>query len=283
MPEAYATWLRMVMTETTIIEPRTVTRPDRSHATAINPPPHQVVLPSSVSSTVWSGFGLYQNAGELDLLKPYDIVSGDWFVPAVTGESGVTDYTAFWVGMDGWNTPDVLQDGTEQDAFTIAVGPVNFTVATYYAWGEFFPLNEQLITNFTVNPGDRLFGQVSMADASGFATVNGTIGMCFLENMTTKTSTTVSIAPPPGTVFSGATAEWIMERPLVNGAVSDLANYGFAQMFDAFATRSDGTVADAIGNPNRFQITMADSTGAVLSVSNAASADSMVFQWYKCK
>jgi hypothetical protein len=49
--------------------------------------------------------------------------------------------------------------------------------------------------------------------------------------MTGRLSTTA----PNGTVFNGHQAEWVMERPTVNGSLSSLADYYAAQIFDAWA------------------------------------------------
>jgi hypothetical protein len=116
-PEGYATWLRIVTSEATEIEPRIVTRPGfHGGPTQIRP----VTLPSAKNSLNWSGFVLYRDPS-ISLLnanspQPYVFASGEWYVPSVAGEQGIQDHSVLWVGMDGETNADVLQDGTGQDA-----------------------------------------------------------------------------------------------------------------------------------------------------------------------
>ena len=271
-PEAYTTWLGMVTKETTVIDAKTAPQPGRFHA-ATSPSPINPVLPNVGASSNWSGFVLYRDARVADPFPPapYNSVSGEWVVPAVSGEPNIQDDSAFWVGMDGWGTPDVAQDGTEQQVFTLSIFGAHFTISNYYAWVEFYPLPEQRITNLTVSPGDFIVGQVWVGD--------GINAVCFLQNLTTGVSTTLFVAPPPGTTFSGATAEWIMERPTVNGVLPDLANYRAAQMFNAFAERLDGTVVHPSGNSDSLNLTMENSSGGLISIVTRMSDTAMVFSW----
>jgi len=284
-PEAYATWLRMVTTPTTMVQSHTVAQAGRTHAPAPPSPIKPGNLPQSTSFLNWSGFAVYQDGRVLDPvpLKPYVVVSGEWVVPSVTGEPNVQDDSAFWVGMDGFNTGDVLQDGTEQQAFSINIIGVQFSITSYYGWAEFFPLYEQRITNFTVRPGDHMLGVVWMADSAGTPSVSGTTGICYLQNLTTGIGTFSYIAPPPGTVFTGSTAEWIMERPTVNGAFTDLSDYSAASMFNAYATRTDGTTVNASGNTNSVNIAMVDNGWKPMSEVAPISDTWMVFQWLAFK
>jgi hypothetical protein len=100
-PHAYNAWRRVVASPATFVEPRTVTRPDISHGrTNIEDAPE--------SSRNWSGFELRGAAGT------YDWVTGMWHVPSVTAEADTHTYSTMWIGLDGDNTTDLVQDGTEQ-------------------------------------------------------------------------------------------------------------------------------------------------------------------------
>jgi len=277
MAEAYATWLRMVSSETTEVEPRTVTRP-RVHA---GPLPILPVLPSTKNSTNWSGFAVYRDPRILDRnpLAPYVFASAEWYVPSVAGEQGIQDNSVLWVGMDGETTGDVLQDGTGQDAIGTNFLGIKWTMASIYAWAEFFPLDMQVLPNFKVGPGDHMLGQVWMGNVGSVPTFSGALGVCFLFNLTHGNSTYVYIAPPAGTTFTGSSAEWIMERPTIDGALPDLSDYGAAMMLNAWAQRTDGTVVFSSGNPYSVQITMTDDAGSIMSTVTRLSDSSMVFNW----
>jgi hypothetical protein len=278
MPEAYATWLRMVTSEATEIEPRFVTRPGfRAPPPGVGP----VRLPTASNSNNWSGFVLYRDPYILKVLnatppQPYVFASSEWYVPSVTGEQGVQDNSVLWVGMDGESTGDVLQDGTGHDAIGTSFLGIKWTMASIYAWTEFFPADLQQLTNFRVGPGDHMLGQVWMGNAGSKPTLTGVFGVCFLFNLTTGSYTYVYITPPAGTTFTGSSAEWIMERPAIDGVLPDLSDYGVATMFNAWAQRADGTVVHPSGNPCSLQVTMTNDAGATLS-SVARLSDSAMF------
>jgi hypothetical protein len=278
-PEAYATWLRIVSSEFTTVEAKTVTT-DRSHGIPTSPV-RRGFLPSTGNSSNWSGFVVYQDPRLLDLNppKPYDFASAEWYVPGVQGQPFIQDESSLWVGLDGWGSKDVLQDGTEQQAMSIFIGSW-WSITSYYAWAEFFPLGEQRITNFDVEPGDHMFGQVWMGNAGSKPRMDGAFGVCLIYNLTRGTNTLVYITPPAGTTFSGNTAEWIMERPAINSVVQNLSNYGTASMFNAYAKRSDGTIVDSNGNAYQLNLTMTNSSGGKVSAVSRVSDTAMSFTWF---
>jgi hypothetical protein len=106
-------------------------------------------------------------------------------------------------------------------------------MASIYAWTEFFPADLQELTNFKVGPGDHMLVQVWMGNAGSKPTLAGAFGVCFLHNLSNGTYTYVYITPPAGTTFTGSSADWIMERPAVDGVLPDLSDYGAATMFNA--------------------------------------------------
>lgn len=277
MPEAYATWLRMVTSEATEVEPRTVMRPS-FHA---GPMPIRPVLPSTKNSTNWSGFAVYRDPYVLDrnAPPPYVFASAEWYVPSVAGEQGIQDNSVLWVGMDGETSGDVLQDGTGQDAMGTNFLGIKWTMASIYAWAEFFPLDMQVLPNFKVGPGDHMLGQVWMGNAGSVPTLSGVFGVCFLQNLSNGSASYVYITPPAGTTFTGSSAEWIMERPTIDGVLPDLSDYGAAMMLNAWAERTDGTLVASNGNPYSVQITMTDDAGAIMSTVTRLSNSSMVFNW----
>ncbi len=69
------------------------------------------------TSGVWSGGVLFKNTTD----TPFKLVSGAWTVPAVTPSSSGDGnwYSVAWVGIDGWNSSDVLQAGTAPTCFRV--------------------------------------------------------------------------------------------------------------------------------------------------------------------
>jgi len=265
-PEAFNSWRRAVSAPAAFIEPQLVSRPDITHGLVS-------IVHGPASSNNWSGFEL-RGAG------PYDWVSGSWIVPPVSGELNTTTYSAFWIGLDGDGTSDLVQDGTEQDNVNIDFGFVQLTFSTFYAWTEFLPQQptEQQITNFPINPGDSIFSEVWVGNAGSSPTLSGAFGVFFFENTTTSQYTYI-YTPVGSTVVGGSEAVWIMERPTVSGNFPDLADYGSATMSHAYARRANSPKNYvAYQGDTNLQITMVNGSDTLSTVS-PVDAFSMSFSW----
>lgn len=167
------------------------------------------VRPQTNTNT-WSGY----LAGSLNgVNQGYTQVSGQWIVPSVSGQSG--DYSCSWVGLGGMNISQLIQDGTEQDTTS--------TGTRYYSWiCELPDMTGSSSTNIAVSPGDLVYAQCSYDPSNQDA-------YYFIENVTTGKYTNPNIQLPGSNDYSGASAEWITERPLLggpNGTPSYLADYG---------------------------------------------------------
>jgi hypothetical protein len=177
----------------------------------------------------WCGWAL-ANPG-----VAYAYVEGNWIVPTVTPQPGDLihweyDFSSMWVGLDGLNTNDVVQAGTEQDTYTFP----GVSAAKYSAWTENFPANT-LPAQVSVNPGDNLYVSVWVGTANATLSTSGGYGWYYLYNATKGTVSYTS--SPLAYPFTAATAEWIVEKPTVLGlpAGYGLANFGNAKMLDAYA------------------------------------------------
>jgi hypothetical protein len=283
-PRAFHTWLNAVSTPMTVVEPYLISNPEVSHGKGKQHGP--------ASFTNWSGFELDRSrvfspvlGGGIRFTAPYDWVAGEWIVPAVTGELGTKTYSAFWVGLDGDNTNDLVQAGTEQDCLTVFFPFGNINITTYYAWTEFLPQQptEQVISNFAIRPGDRIFTEVWIGNAGSSRTLSGFFGVFVIMNLTT--SVTTSIYTPVGTTRVGGTeAVWIMERPTVGGALPDLANYAAAIMSNASARQANSSHFLPYQGAANKQIAMTNLTNtANLSTVTPINASSMLFLWQRFK
>ena len=267
-PSAFNTWRRVVSAPILLVKPRTIPRPDITHAVRAS------TAGSPQSSSNWSGFELHGGG------QTYDWVTGTWTVPNVTGEANKITYSSFWIGLDGAGTPDLVQAGTQQQNVTISFLGLSWSFSTYYAWTQFLPQQqfEQQITNFPVHPGDQIICQVWVANTGQMPALNGSNGVFLLINETTSVSTGYMYTARGSTTVAGAAAEWVMERPTVNGSLPDLADYGMAQLTDAVARTVAGGYISYQGAANE-QITM--SNGAdVLSAVSAVNSATMQFKWH---
>jgi hypothetical protein len=266
-PQAFDGWRRSVSAEMEYVEPRVVARPDAAH------PGRLAASGGPETSGNWSGFELRAEG------DTYDWVSAQWIVPAVTGENFTETWSAFWIGLDGDGLTDLVQCGTEQNNITIDFLFFNISLSSYYAWTEFLPqqATEQQITNLSISPGDQIFAEMWIGNAGSGPTLTGFFGVFLFENWTTSQYTWI-YTPVGTTKVVGSEAEWIMERPKVNGSLSDLADYEMARMFSAVARRTNGTYVAYQGAANE-QITMlngADTLSTVAPVDVLA----MEFTWH---
>ena len=267
-PGAFNAWRRAVSTPTTIIEPRVVAHPELHHGA--------IVTAGTETTSNWSGFELRGATGT------YDWVTGMWNVPSVTGETNTHTYSAFWVGLDGDGVSDLVQAGTEQENYNFRFPWFSLSISVYYAWTEFLPqqATEQQIANFPINPGDEIFCEVWIGNAGSGPTLSGAFGVLLLENLTTSESTTV-YTPVGTTVVGGSEAVWIMERPSLGTALTDLADYASARMFNAYARKANSPRHRGYvpyQGANNLQITMVNGA-TTLSTVTPIDTYSMRFDW----
>jgi hypothetical protein len=142
-------------------------------------------------------------------------IFGSWSVPAAHQPlyppvcSSTWFYSYQWVGFDGWGSNDVLQAGTEADA--------TCTSTLYSFWYEWFPYAQTRISSPTILPGD--FAQIEV-----WYTTSSPYGHAMVSNLTAGTGAVVGFNPPSGTTYVGDSAEWVLERPTINGSLADLPN-----------------------------------------------------------
>ena len=212
-PDAYADWLNNVSVPTVAIKPTEVLRPDVVHRTA--------QFNGTATSSNWSGEVAVGSNGQ------FTHAIGKWTVPAVsTTDQRSPAYSSLWVGLDGYtsNSNDVLQDGTEQDA----VDYFGSSISSYSVWVEYVPDSGSVtLTNFDVDPGDRMY-----FSAYSCRNNQNQLRGCYHIIDYTKGERTNAIHAPNHQWFSGNSAEWIVERPTVNGNLYFLPDYNIAQTSD---------------------------------------------------
>jgi len=217
-PAAYAHWQKLVSV------PRTAS-PHLTQTTIYNGPAlalHVLVGQNprngsvSVSSYNWSGYAVVGKKGTFARNK--SSISAQWTVPVAQTAFGVCDgipvYSFQWVGFDGFDSNDVLQAGTEADAYC-----TGSTTETFYSsWIEWFPNYAIQVGAPATQPGDLMGAEVWYTTTSPF-------GHAFIVNYTLNQSEPYAFNPPPGTTFVGNSAEWVEERPAVGSGLADLTNY----------------------------------------------------------
>jgi Peptidase A4 family len=208
---------------------------------------------SPQTSNNWSGAYVNQPPTE-----PFNNVYATFNVPyaqpppsAWNGKSWTDGiyHAVTWVGLDGWNGPDVMQAGVMSQA-TVTKGSVS---TMYYAWVEFFPTPWIQVANFPVSPGD----MIALTVCAPFTTTHA---VAMFSNKTSGQATNVGFDAPAGTVLTGVVAEWIVENPSTTPA-GTFANYGNVQFHECIA----GSKTQERDLRSATRINMVDGSGAVVS------------------
>ena len=215
-------------------------------------------------SNNWSGY----NQGTLERGPTlFNSVGGTWTVPtAVQHKKGEAESSSVWIGIGGGcidgactvtdNT--LIQAGTEQDVNSGGK-------ASYSAWWEIIPSPSIEISGFAVHPGDRIKGLISEAVAGSNV---WTIG---LKNVTTGATFSQTV-PYPST---HATAEWIVETPLLIGTNGT----GLAAMPNLGSVKITGATVNgaSAGLRPAEQVQLIDANNRVIARPSAPNAAKNAF------
>ncbi len=177
----------------------------------------------------WSGYsqGTLEDSKEL-----YTSVAGTWVVPTASQhKKGEAEYSSSWVGIGGGcvnsgctvtdNT--LIQAGTEQDVSS------NGT-PSYSAWWEIIP-----------EPSTRVNLAVSAGNSVRVTITQGKPGLWTIVISNLSTGKSVVIGTPYSSTH--ATAEWIVETPLIIGTGG-----GFAALPNLTPTHFDNALTNGL-NP----------------------------------
>jgi len=181
---------------------------------------------NGTTSTNWSGYVVTGGSGA------FNSVSSNWTEPSASC-SGGTQYAAFWVGLDGYNSDSVEQTGTDSDC--------SGGSPDYYGWYEMYPADPVYFTN-PVAPGDSMSASVTVSGTNYTLTLtDNTQGWTQTENETGS--------------FSNSSAEVITEAPSSSEGPLPLADFGTINYSGASAN------GGPMGSQNPTSITMVGSSG----------------------
>jgi hypothetical protein len=222
--------------------------------------PHRKAVVNGDNSANWSGvFAQAQPGAPINLA-----MTGTWTIPQLTAIGPGSESIGIWIGLDGHDpdSPSLLQAGVGGSAQ--AVGAPSF-----FAWCEWLsptdPVPAQRISNFPVQAGDVVEVQIWVTSPTAAIAVLSQVGAA-----SRSAAVIASVAAPPNVQVLGATAEWVVERPLVDGVQSTLADYTTVTFTEAVAwTRS--------ASPSTSLKSFAQHIGRGLPVSARAIATSLGF------
>jgi Peptidase A4 family len=215
---------------------------------------HSAVVNSAgltkVDSTNWSGYA--------DTGTGYKSVSAHWKEPTATCTSA-TSLAAFWVGIDGFTSDSVEQDGTLIEC--------SGGSAFYFSWWEMFPTNDIQVVGETVNPGDSITASVTRSGTSYTLklTDSTTSGNSFSTKQTCSSSS-----------CKDTSAEWIAEAPSSSTGVEPLSHFSVwtASSAKVATTSKTGVISSFTDD----EITMVDSSNNVKAQPGALNSTGNSFK-----
>jgi hypothetical protein len=185
---------------------------------------------TQVQSTNWSGYA--------DTSTTFSTATGNWTEPSVSCTSRQEQLAAFWVGIDGFTSGSVEQDGTLAECYHRS--------AFYFSWWEMYPTNAIQVVGSSVQPGDSI--SASVVRSGGSYTLKVTDSTHSANSFTTTQSCSSC---------ANSSAEWIAEAPSSSSGVLPLAN--FRSWTLSGATVNSGVISSFTDD----EITMINSSGQV--------------------
>jgi Peptidase A4 family len=207
---------------------------------------------TNVQSTNWSGYA--------DTGSSFSKVSASWTEPSATCSSRSEQLAAFWVGIDGYSSNSVEQDGTLIECYQ--------RVAYQYTWWEMYPTNDIQVVGQTLAAGDAISSTVTRSGTNYTLSVTDST---HTADSFTKTETCSSCA--------NTSAEWIAEAPSSSSSVYPLADFGSWTASNASVT--EGSTSGGISSFTDDEITMVDSSGQTKALPGSlnSSGNSFSVTW----
>jgi len=202
-----------------------------NHRVGVISPPAKPKGLTNVESTNWSGYA--------DTGSSFSNVSASWTEPSATC-GRAEQLAAFWVGIDGYSSDSVEQDGTLIECYG--------GTAYQYTWWEMYPTNDIQVVGETLAAGDTITSTVTRSGTSYTLTVADAANPA---DSFTETETCSSCA--------NTSAEWIAEAPSSSSSVYPLAD--FRSWTASSASVTEGSTSGVISSFTDDEITMVDSSG----------------------
>lgn len=197
---------------------------------------------TNVQSTNWGGYA--------DTGSGFSKVTGSWTEPSASC-TGTTSLAAFWVGIDGFTSGSVEQDGTLIECFR--------GTAFHFTWWEMFPTNAVQVVGQTAAAGDHISASVVRSGTSYALAVTDSTHTADSFSTTQRCSN-----------CANSSAEWIAEAPSGSGGIEPLAH--FSTFTDSNSTVTAGSTSGVISSFTDDEITMVDNSGAVKAQPSALNS-----------
>jgi hypothetical protein len=198
---------------------------------------------TSTSSSNWSGYA--------DVDETFSSVGGSWTEPS-TSCTPTTSLAAFWVGIDGFSSGTVEQDGTLVECYS--------SHEYQFSWWEMYPTNDIQVVGESVASGDHITGTVVRSGNSYKLTVTDS------THTANSFSTTQSASGD-----ANSSAEWIAEAPCCSGSnVYPLSDFHTWSLSGATVSTTSGS--GVISSYPNYEITMTGSSGDTKAAPSALNS-----------
>jgi Peptidase A4 family len=199
---------------------------------------------TTVTSTNWAGYA--------DIDETYTKVTGKWTEPTVTCSGSATKLAAFWVGLDGYSSDSVEQDGTLAECYEGTLYS--------YTWWEMYPTNDIQVVGGSVAAGDAISASVVRTGTSYALKVTDS----------TRTANSFSTTQTCSSACANSSAEWIAEAPSSSTGIYPLAPFTSWTLTNA--TVATATVSGVISTFPYAKIGMVNSSGSAICTTGALNS-----------
>jgi hypothetical protein len=203
---------------------------------------------TQVQSSNWSGYA--------DTGSSFSKISSSWTEPSVSCSGNQEQLAAFWVGIDGYSSSSVEQDGTMIECYRGA--------AYHYTWWEMYPSNSVQVVGSTAAAGDSITATVTRS------------GTSYSLKVTDSTHTADSFTTTQScSNCANSSAEWIAEAPSGSSGIYPLADFGTWSTSGASVTGGSGS--GTISSFTDDEITMTDSSNKVMAQPGSLNSSGNAF------
>lgn len=157
-----------------------------------------------VVSNNWGGYAAARHGTK------FRFIQATFFVPYINCMNTPDSFSGHWVGLDGFSSASVEQDGI--------LAECNGKAPEYSAWYEMFPL-APVYKSVTVHPGDSIVASVYFNSGTSKYTLS-------LSDTTNGQSFTVNKSCPAHVSCSRSSAEAISEAPSNGSSILPLTDFG---------------------------------------------------------
>lgn len=263
VPAAHQVTVRAHLTARFLSEARAaLVRDLRTPDTAIfphgSPTPAGAAASTRTSDVNWAG---YADVSTTD--GTFTNVSGSWTVPKLTCTKE-DRITSDWVGLDGFSSSTVEQDGTASQCFE--------GTPVYYSWYEMYPAGTVEVGT-SVAPGDTISASVVRSGSS------------YTLKLTDSTHTANSFsqtASCPTSTCLDTSAEWIAERPaFASTGIVPEAQFSPVKFSGASETAGGRTSTISGYSGTNYDITCVDSTDTydIVATSGLTGGNAFTSTW----